>query len=125
MQDLFVDTWKYNPDYHRAADFFGINEFDRKDQHIAEKISHLIDTVSQRVNAKNLNEVLLNIHKIRKELGTQTTGKTLLNEVYQYNRIQEDTLMEEKNRIEQEKELKTMIEKETPEEVKEEDEPKP
>lgn len=124
MLDLFTDTWKYNADYHRAADFFGINEFDRKDQSVAEKISKLIDSVSSRVNAKNLNEVLLNIHNIRKELGTNTTGKTLLNEVYQFNAIKEDTIMEEKERVSSEKELKEMIKESEPEEpveAKEED----
>lgn len=81
------ESWQYDPDYHRASDALGIDRYERDDFQVAQKMSTIRDWAAS--NSKGgLEDSLAVIDKLRKQIGTQARGKTLLNELYQHLRFQ-------------------------------------
>lgn len=85
--DAVGETWQYDPDYHRTADYMGIDAHERDDVRVAQKVSVLRDWAKEN-GAENLEDALGRIHDLRRNLGTQSHGKALINELYQHLRFQ-------------------------------------
>ena len=79
------DAWQYDPNYQRTAEFLGIDKYDRQDLDVYKKISHF-DTLHE---GKELPERLQELENLRKKIGSQSQGRTLLNQLYQYSKLSE------------------------------------
>jgi len=99
--------------YHRMCDFLRINDIDRKDHKIAEKINSVTEWA--RGVSKSNNEIthLRLVKGLLKDLGISNVGIDLLDRLNRYVRLDE-----EKRDLENEMELY----KETPEEKSQEQE---
>lgn len=87
-QDLIGDKYKYDPNYHKTAEFFGLNQFDREDFNLVKKMSFIYDWGGKISGDDQVQQVLTEIYKLKKELGVQSTGKILINELYQYLKLE-------------------------------------
>lgn len=85
------ENWKYNPDYHRVTDFLGIDKYDREKYDVASKVSFLVDWGESMSKSRKIEDVLWRLNDLRKKLGVNTQGKTLLNQVYEYARLESDS----------------------------------
>lgn len=83
-----MDSWKYNQDYHRVADFLGLDVYDRQDYRLAQKVSYLVDRVRQQ--DEPMVEAISRLHQVRKKMGINTKGQTLLHQMYEYLRLHEN-----------------------------------
>lgn len=77
------DAFKYDPEYQRTADYIGMGRDDREDIDTANKLSF----VKEWTKGKTLEESLQKMYDLRRRLGTQTVGRTLVNEMYHYLRL--------------------------------------
>lgn len=84
------DVWKYDPDYNRAADFLGIDKNQREDIKTAKKISYLIDWASKTRKSTKTEDALWTVNDLRKKLGVNTQGETLLGQLYEFVRLKQD-----------------------------------
>lgn len=83
-------------DYHRLADFFNINELDRKDTHIADELAYLYDWGKEETKSEDRLQVSLCLKELAKRIGVPETGKSLIKKLYQWVRLDYD-----RKRIEQ------------------------
>lgn len=91
MAEILGDEWKYNPEYNRISDLLGIDRFDRENLDIAQKVSLVrdyIDLLDGKVSSEH--EALQKIYSLKKHLGTNDQGPTLLNQLYQHARLDID-----------------------------------
>ena len=79
--------WQYSKDYHQIADFLGLNIYDRDDSELHKKISH----IQEWGGGEDMQKVLSQVAKLRKELGVQFIGKPLVKELYQSVRLKQDS----------------------------------
>ena len=89
-QNLVGDSWKYDQDYHRLSEFLGVDKNEREDFGLANKISIIRDWAGINDKKPTLESVANNIHGLKKKLGTQNLGQTLVNELYQAIRLDLD-----------------------------------
>lgn len=85
-QEVVGESWKYNPDYHKMTDFLGVDVYDRDKFEIANKVSFLADWAAEK-GAKDFDQALGQINRVKKETGSQLRGKSLVNELYHYVRL--------------------------------------
>lgn len=78
--------WQYSKEYHQISDFLGVNIYDRNDADLHKKVSAL----QEWGGGEDLHKVLTQIAKLRKELGVQFIGKSLVKELYQSVRLKQD-----------------------------------
>ena len=80
------DMWKYNKDYNSMADFIGLNNEDRFDEDIGKKISFIRDVTQEKdeIGAKT------KIKQMIRELGIQSQGRDLVDQLYRYARLHHD-----------------------------------
>ena len=124
-QDLVGDSWRYDPQYHKMADFLGINKYDRDDGEVAQKISLLWDWSIMSSKGSTPEDYLLYLYDLRGKLGIPSQGKTLLHDLHQYARLDLDRRRIENDRKEQaekenKKEEKMEVKEEKSTEVKDE-----
>jgi hypothetical protein len=100
--DQNVKTTDYmdDIDYHRVAEFLEVNNEDRKDFKLAEKIGYLYDWAKEETGSDDRIKRLEAIKGLQKRLGIQQTGKETIKKLYQYTRLDQD-----RRRIEKEMEL--------------------
>lgn len=55
-QELYGDEWKYNPEYHRLAEFLEVNKFDREDIDLAKKMSIIWDWARIKKKGNSLED---------------------------------------------------------------------
>lgn len=91
MSESIGDTFKYNPEYHKVADFLGVDIHDREDYDLANKISLIRDYAGIKGKSDSPEDALWAITDIRKGLGVNTQGRTLVNQLYQHMRLKLDT----------------------------------
>lgn len=84
------EAWKYNQDYHRAADFLGVDKHDRDNFELANKISLIHDYAGMEAGSARTEDALNHMQAMRKKLGVNTQGKTLVNQLYQHVRLEMD-----------------------------------
>lgn len=92
MAEILGDEWKYNPEYNRIAEMLGVDRFDRESLEIAKKISLVrdyVDLIDGKVSSES--EALQKIYGMKKQLGTNDQGTTLLNQLFQHARLDMDT----------------------------------
>lgn len=92
------ESWKYDPDYHRASDYLGIDRYERDDFQVAQKLSTVRDWARENSKADTLEDSLATIHGLARKLGTQSRGKALLNELYQHLRFQTGKPLQKSNK---------------------------
>lgn len=78
--------WKYDPDYHRLAEFLGVDRFDREDFEIAKKIALIADWAGFN-KGKDVIAAQESVTKLRHKLGVQFVGKPLVTELYKIIRL--------------------------------------
>lgn len=86
MSDAVGETWKYDPNYHRMAEFLGVDRFDREDYETAKKIAMISDWAGIDKHG-DVDRAQRAITQLRKELGVQFIGKTLVTELYKQVRL--------------------------------------
>lgn len=85
------DSFQYDPDYNRFADFLGIDLNDRRDMKTAQKISRLTDWALRHAKGRSVIDAMAQVHKLIKDKGLNVVGNTLLNNLYQDIRLKEDS----------------------------------
>ncbi len=115
------DEWKYNPEYNRIADFLGIDMYKRDNLDVAKKISTLRDYLDIGGKPKNITEILSRLDHLKRGLGIQTQGETLVQELFQHARLDMDRRQAEAIAPKEESPEPVVI-KSMPEPVKDKDE---
>lgn len=90
------DAYKLDMNYHKMADFIGLNDQERMDQKVANKVAYLRDFTKEVDDL----DAMIKIRDLKKSMGLQSKGKDLLNNLYQYAR-----LIQERQRIDKEMSL--------------------
>ena len=99
--------YKYNPTYHRFADFFGVDKFKKDDPDVAKKLSVLYDWGAKKSGSDNYVDVIKELIKFQKSLGNTARGKTLVDDMYLWARIDIDKIKKrEKRKLEKQKDIK-------------------
>lgn len=90
VREQYTNAWKYDQNYHRTMDFFGIDEYDRQNFKLAKKAAYLYDWASQKIGDQDIENVLEAIRQYRKALGVQVQGATLVDQLYINARLDSD-----------------------------------
>lgn len=77
------DTYKADPNYHKMADFLGLQQQDRIDSDMANKIAFIRDATKETDEL----DAMVKIRDMIKQLGVSYQGKELVNKLYQYTRL--------------------------------------
>lgn len=80
------DTWRYDPSYHRLADFLGVDKYERDRLEFAEKLSLIADWSGLDKHG-DVMKAMHGIKRLQRELGVQVVGKPLVTELYQAIRL--------------------------------------
>lgn len=80
------EAWKYDPDYHRMSDYLGVDKYEREDYELAKKMSFLRDSTK----SKTSEEAMSKLTALRKQLGFNTQGRTLVDQLWQHVRLKVD-----------------------------------
>lgn len=79
------EAWKYDQQYHQMSDALGVDKYERDDYETAKKLSYLSDWAG-----KDPSQVYEKLNTLRKSLGFNTQGKTLVNQLFSHVRLQQD-----------------------------------
>ena len=96
--------YRFNPTYHKVAEFLGVDKYKREDTNLANKISFFYDWAENKTGSKNSTEIMSYIHQTMRDLGVQFRGTSLVNYLYQMTRLNVDS-----DRIRQKRKTKEMI----------------
>jgi hypothetical protein len=90
--DQNVKTTDYmdDVDYHRVSEFLEVNNEERKDFKLAEKIGYLYDWAKEETGSEDRIKRLEAIKGLQKRLGIWQTGKETIKKLYQYVRLDQD-----------------------------------
>jgi len=80
-------SYRYNPDYHKLADFLGIDKEKRDDLSIAEKLDLIREWGIKKTGSTQLIDTLMAIKKLKRKLGLNLQGETLVKALYKYLRL--------------------------------------
>lgn len=108
------EVWKYDPKYHRVADFLGLDFTDRQNYKVWQKVSYLMDAASKKSKSSDVVDHMHQINKLRKNLGIQAQGETLINSLYEMTRLEQDRQLAQDIKAVEKKEAEE-VKKETPE----------
>lgn len=97
--DVLTDTYRYDPDYHRMADFLGVDRDDRNNIKMAQKISLLTDWATWETGKDDLESLVEKIEELTKSEGINDRGRTLVDHLYQKIRIHMDKLRQAKTEM--------------------------
>lgn len=105
MQDEAKTTtkaidFKDDIEYHRTADFLGIDNEDRNDFKLANKISTVYDWGSKKSGSEDRIDALMEIKNLQRRIGLQGQGTDVLKKLYKWIRLDSD-----RKRIEKKMEL--------------------
>lgn len=89
--DIIQDTFLYDPKFHRFSDFLGLDKYVREDYNVANKVVYLYDWSKSRAGSDSFADVLKAAVKLKRDIGQTTRGKTLVNELYKWARLDEDS----------------------------------
>lgn len=84
------DSWKYNPEYHRTAEFLGIDKYDREDYETANRVAFLVDWAKEQNNNDDYLKAVVKLDELRRDLGVTYQGRLLVNSLYQQVRVMLD-----------------------------------
>lgn len=84
------ETWQYHPEYHKMASFLGLDQHDRQDFGVAKKVSLIRDWAGIK-GKDTIDDALKTVDGVRKGIGTQARGKTLIDQLFQHIRLDMDS----------------------------------
>lgn len=90
MPDFISNEFKYNVDYHRFADFLGIDNSDRQEAKTAMDAALLYDWGVGKSGSGDFREITNQVSKLQKKLGVSYTGMTLLKTLVHWAKIDLD-----------------------------------
>lgn len=93
-----MDTFLFDPKFHRLADFLGVDKYKRDDPKLAQKVAFLSDWAEDNSKSDDFPVILKTLIGLKKDLGTTLRGETLVRELYKWTRLDADS-----KRIEQQK----------------------
>jgi hypothetical protein len=99
-QNVKTTDYMDDIDYHRVAEFLEVNNEERKDFKLAEKIGYLYDWAKEETGSDDRIKRLEAIKGLQKRLGIWQTGKETIKQLYRYVRLDQD-----RKRIEKEQSL--------------------
>jgi hypothetical protein len=106
--------YRFNPTYHKVAEFLGVDKYKREDNNLANKIAFVYDWAENKIGSKNSTEIMSFLHQTMRDLGVQFRGASLVNYLYQMTRLNLDS-----DRIRQKKQTKEMVNQAIAQKVKE------
>lgn len=86
IKPTLTDSYKYNQDYHKVADFLGVTGDDKMDEDIAGKISFLTDYTGK----SDPLDVMVAFRDMIRELGVSMQGPELVKMMYKYARLAQE-----------------------------------
>lgn len=90
--DNLKDQFLYKPEFHRFADFLGVDKHLREDYSLSSKMLFLYEYGSKKANSDDFIDVLRAVTKMKKDLGNNTRGETLVKDMYRWARLDYDSL---------------------------------
>lgn len=94
------DNYRYDPDYNQFADFLGVDAEMRGDHDLAQKIDLIYQWGERQAKSSDRVDVSLSIKSLKDLIGLNVQGKTLVDKLYQWVRLDQD-----RRRINKEMEL--------------------
>lgn len=85
-----MDNYLFNPQYHRLADFMGIDKFEREDYETATKLLKLYEWGLAKTDGE-FTSILKEVTKMKRDLGLTLRGNDLVKEMYKWVRLDEDS----------------------------------
>lgn len=85
------ESWQYHPEYHKMASFLGLDQHARQDYKVAQKLALIRDWAGLKGKKDDITDSLAVVDGVRKKIGTQAVGKTLIDQLYQHIRLDMDT----------------------------------
>ena len=95
-----VVTHLDNTDYHKMANFLGVNSDDRRDPKVAERIGFLGDWAKEICGSDDVSDHYAIVKQFIRDLGLPMVGKELIDRIYRFARLEQ-----ERRRIDKEMEL--------------------
>jgi len=76
-----------NIEYHRVADFMGIDYNERQDPHVAEKIDYIFRWGQDTSGSEKRIDALMAVKNLIKGMGITDKGKEMIKKVYRWIRL--------------------------------------
>ncbi len=80
----------YDPRFQRFSDFLGLDKYVRDDFELSKKVVYLYDWGAKNTKGEDFVDLLKAVTKLKHTLGTTVRGKTLVNDMYHWVRLNED-----------------------------------
>lgn len=80
------EAYRYDPKYYKMTSFLGLQEGDRYDTDVANKIAFIRDFTGEKSEV----DAMIQIKKMIKKLGIPVKGKELVQTLFQYARLKSD-----------------------------------
>lgn len=90
--DNLRDQFLYKPEFHRFADFLGIDKHQREDYSLSSKVLFIYEWGSKKAKSDDFVDVLRAVTKMKKDIGNNTRGETLVKDMYRWARLEYDSL---------------------------------
>lgn len=84
-----TDALRFDFDMHRLANHIGLT--DRELEANSDKLKYLMNWAKEKSGSSKIIDVLTTLKQVKSSLGFNEVGKTALNRLYQYARLQEDS----------------------------------
>lgn len=85
------DNFLYDPSYNRFADFLGLDRYKRENHDIAKKVLFLYNWGARKADSGDYIDVLREVVSLKRGLGTTVRGETLVKDMYQWTRLDEES----------------------------------
>lgn len=87
--ETVAESWKVDPTYNKISDFLGLDIYDRQNYKTYQKIEKIKEYAQQK--GEHPTQILNEMYRLKKSLGTWRVGEDLVNELFQNVRIKEAT----------------------------------
>ncbi len=87
--EVLTESYKYNPDYHKFADYLGLDKYQRDDFDTAKKVGLIYDWAMSRVGRDDPRAIIDEINSVQRKLGVQSIGNELVLRLYQKARLED------------------------------------
>lgn len=75
------------PEYHKIADFFELDETERRNPQVAEKLSWLADWGFDMTRSDNITDALHSLKALKSFMGINSKGFDLVNKMHMWARL--------------------------------------
>jgi len=87
---LEPQTFMDDINYHKMADFMGVDYDARKDSSLAEKLSWLYDWAEEMVGSSEREDVYKELQMFKKFIANDEKGLDAINKMYKWTRLEKD-----------------------------------